>query len=119
MSDRTTQSAIPLKPVYTPEDVRDLEYGTALGDPGAFPYTRGRRLETRPASWIHRELSGEGDAHRSNEQDFHKIFDFFKRSVFLTEVDNPLCIFGTDPLELNKFLQSCSVNVYLLFLLGQ
>ena len=68
MSEQTTQSGIPLKPVYRPEDIQGLDYDAALGDPGTFPYTRGRRLETRGGNWIHRELSGEGDPRRSNEQ---------------------------------------------------
>ena len=54
--------------------LRDF-YGAATGVavsgevPGTYPYTRGRH---RPAQaghgWIHRELSGEGNARRSNEQ---------------------------------------------------
>src|SRR4029079_7357604 len=58
-------------PVYRPDDVA-VDYATDLGDPGTFPFTRG----TRPAqggpgvadSTILRELSGEGQASRSNEQ---------------------------------------------------
>jgi methylmalonyl-CoA mutase N-terminal domain/subunit len=68
MSERYTQSGIPLKPLYTPEDTQDIEYEAALGDPGSFPYTRGRRLQPAGAVWIQRELSGEGDPRRSNEQ---------------------------------------------------
>jgi methylmalonyl-CoA mutase N-terminal domain/subunit len=68
MSERVTQSGIPLKPLYTPADTQDIEYEAALGDPGSFPYTRGRRLQPAGAVWIQRELSGEGDPRRSNEQ---------------------------------------------------
>ena len=64
----TTQSGLPLKPVYTPDDLKDHDYAGELGDPGAFPYTRGRRLVTGGGTWIHQELSGEGDPKRSNEQ---------------------------------------------------
>jgi methylmalonyl-CoA mutase N-terminal domain/subunit len=58
---------IPLKPVYTPEDLKDFNYQEALSDPGSFPYTRGRMSGAR-GSWVQRGLSGEGDASRSNEQ---------------------------------------------------
>ncbi len=62
-----SRSGIPLKQVYTPEDVQDLDYDRNLNAPGAFPYTRGRRLGAGTA-WIQRELSGEGGPERSNEQ---------------------------------------------------
>jgi methylmalonyl-CoA mutase N-terminal domain/subunit len=67
MKERQTRSGIPLKPVYTPEDVKGQDYDEQLGPPGEYPYTRGRRAD--PAGgWMHRELSGEGDPARSNEQ---------------------------------------------------
>jgi methylmalonyl-CoA mutase N-terminal domain/subunit len=69
MSDELrTQSGIPLAPVYRPDDLKGFSYDEKLGDPGQFPYTRGRRLETSGGKWIWRELSGEGDPRRSNEQ---------------------------------------------------
>jgi methylmalonyl-CoA mutase, N-terminal domain len=67
MPDHFTRSGIPVKPVYTPEDIQDLDYQSHLGDPGVYPYTRG----IRPVGfwgWIQRELSGEGDAKTSNKQ---------------------------------------------------
>ncbi|MBW2094355.1 MAG: acyl-CoA mutase large subunit family protein [Deltaproteobacteria bacterium] len=36
-----TQSHVEVKPVYTPEDCKNLSYDKDLGDPGAYPYTRG------------------------------------------------------------------------------
>ena len=63
-----TQSGIPLKPVYRPDDLSGFSYEENLADPGTFPYTRGRRLEPGGGNWIWRELSGEGDPKRSNEQ---------------------------------------------------
>ena len=68
MSERLTQSEIPLKPVYTPADVAG-DYASRLGDPGAYPYTRGRRPAGGDGGgWIQHELSGEGSAARSSEQ---------------------------------------------------
>lgn len=34
-------SGIMVKPVYGPEDIRDLDYARDLGDPGQYPFTRG------------------------------------------------------------------------------
>ena len=39
--EHETLSGIPLKSVYTKEDVKDLDYEKELADPGQFPYTRG------------------------------------------------------------------------------
>ncbi len=36
-----TQSDIPIKPLYTPEDVEGLDYEKDLGDAGKYPFTRG------------------------------------------------------------------------------
>ena len=37
----TTISGQEVKPLYTPADVEGLDYGSDLGFPGEFPYTRG------------------------------------------------------------------------------
>jgi methylmalonyl-CoA mutase N-terminal domain/subunit len=69
MQKRLSQSGIPLKQVYTPSDLEDFDYVQKLNDPGSFPYTRGRRFDLYPGGvWIARELSGEGDPTRTNEQ---------------------------------------------------
>ena len=61
------------KPFYTPADAAGLDYETDLGDPGVYPYTRGRRAEpTSRSTWILRELSGEGSPASSNRQ-FHEL----------------------------------------------
>ena len=36
-----TQSGIYVKPVYTPEDIKETDYARDLGDPGSYPFTRG------------------------------------------------------------------------------
>ena len=35
-----TNSGIPLKPVYTPLDVQDLDYESQIGMPGFYPFMR-------------------------------------------------------------------------------
>lgn len=57
-----TRSGLPLQRAYgTP--------GGAGETPGEFPFTRGRLSNPHTqAAWIQRELSGEGDGRRSNEQ---------------------------------------------------
>jgi methylmalonyl-CoA mutase N-terminal domain/subunit len=66
MAEKLTRSGVPLKPFYVQGDV------PAAADPappGEFPFTRGRLGSGRkPAAWIQRELSGEGDPAHSNAQ---------------------------------------------------
>ena len=67
---RTTRSGIPLKNYYGADDRIPAGRNEA---PGQFPFMRGRRDQApRTGSWIQRELSGEGDARRSNQQ-FHEL----------------------------------------------
>ena len=69
MTERCTQSRIPLRPIYTPTDLAGFDYAQRLNDPGVYPYTRGTRAQpAERAGWIQRELSGEGDPARSNAQ---------------------------------------------------
>ncbi|MFC1895912.1 methylmalonyl-CoA mutase family protein [Thermodesulfobacteriota bacterium] len=69
MEERSSFSRIPLKAFYRPEDTQGMDYQENLNDPGQFPYTRGNRLpKLASGAWIERELSGEGDPVRSNEQ---------------------------------------------------
>lgn len=66
--ERTTRSGIPIKDFYEFKDVEHLVDGN-IPNPGEFPYTRGRSAKASPkGGWIQRELSGEGDAVKSNEQ---------------------------------------------------
>ena len=56
-----TRSGVPLQGVYTTN-------GGGGERPGEFPFTRGRLSNPKHTAWIQRELSGEGDGERSNEQ---------------------------------------------------
>jgi methylmalonyl-CoA mutase N-terminal domain/subunit len=67
MKQAYSRSGIPLQAVYAPADLRGFDYERRLGTPGAYPYTRGRRADA-VGGWIQRELSGEGEPSRSNEQ---------------------------------------------------
>jgi methylmalonyl-CoA mutase N-terminal domain/subunit len=66
-----SDAGIPLRRVYRPGDAVELDYARDLGDPGEFPFTRGRRPPRGAgvtSGWIQRELSGEGSPARSNAQ---------------------------------------------------
>ncbi len=64
-----TWSRIPIKTVYTPKDVEDLDYDTKIGDPGEYPYTRGIHPEMfKGRFWTRRELCGFGTPTDTNKR---------------------------------------------------
>jgi methylmalonyl-CoA mutase, N-terminal domain len=72
MSERSTESGFPIKPVYGPDDLPvDLEQ--RLGKPGSYPYTRGvygSMYTQRP--WTMRQYAGFGTAAESNAR-YHQL----------------------------------------------
>jgi methylmalonyl-CoA mutase N-terminal domain/subunit len=64
----STMSGVPVKPLYTPEDVEG-DYGAKLGYPGEFPYTRGVYPNMyRGRLWTVRQFAGYGTASETNER---------------------------------------------------
>jgi len=62
-------------PLYTPEDVADLDYGEDLGFPGEEPYTRGvYPTMYRGRLWTMRQYAGFGTPAETNER-FHYLLD--------------------------------------------
>ncbi len=64
----STMSGIPIKPLYTPEDVEG-SYDEKLGYPGEYPYTRGVYPNMyRGRLWTIRQFAGYGDAEETNKR---------------------------------------------------
>jgi methylmalonyl-CoA mutase N-terminal domain/subunit len=64
-----TLSGIPVKPLYTPEDLSSLNYNQDLGFPGEEPYVRGVYPSMyRGRGWTLRQLAGFGPAEETNER---------------------------------------------------
>jgi methylmalonyl-CoA mutase N-terminal domain/subunit len=64
-----TWSRIPIKTVYTPEDVDGLDYDKHIGDPGDYPFTRGIHKEMfKGRYWTKRELCGYGTPTDTNKR---------------------------------------------------
>ncbi len=62
-----TQSSVPIKPLYTPADVPDLDYVRDLGFPGEYPFTRGvHATGQRGKLWTMRMFAGFGTAEETN-----------------------------------------------------
>jgi methylmalonyl-CoA mutase N-terminal domain/subunit len=70
-----TISGVPVKALYTPLDVEDLDYSNDLGFPGEYPYTRGiRHTGYRGRLWTMRQFSGFGSARDTNLR-YHFLLD--------------------------------------------
>ncbi|EFH90393.1 acyl-CoA mutase large subunit family protein [Ktedonobacter racemifer] len=64
-----TTSGVPIERLYTPEDVRGLDYQHDLGYPGAYPYTRGvQPTMYRAKPWTMRMFAGFGTAEDTNKR---------------------------------------------------
>src|SRR5260370_350033 len=72
---RKSESGTPIEAVYEPKDVQDLDPAADLGEPGAFPFTRGiypTMYVTRP--WTMRQYAGFSTAADSNRR-YHQLIE--------------------------------------------
>ncbi|RJR50754.1 MAG: methylmalonyl-CoA mutase [Desulfobacteraceae bacterium] len=62
-------SGIPIKRLYTPADLEDMDYLEDLGFPGSFPFTRGvQPTMYRGRHWTMRQYAGFASAEESNRR---------------------------------------------------
>ena len=94
-TDFTTDSGIPVKNVYTPEDVSGIDFGKDIGLPGQYPFTRGHHpMMYRGKLWNIREIAG-----LSTPQKFNKRCKFLVEqgvSALDWELDGPT-LYGIEP----------------------
>ena len=63
----STVSDLEIKRLYTPEDIKDINFAQDLGAPGEFPYLRGNQVTGyRGRHWTFRMFSGMGSAQDTN-----------------------------------------------------
>jgi methylmalonyl-CoA mutase N-terminal domain/subunit len=64
---RTTDSGVELRPTYTPSDLEGWDPAAELGEPGAFPFTRGPYPSMyRGRLWTMRQYAGMATAEETN-----------------------------------------------------
>ena len=62
-------SNIKINSLYTPEDIKNLDYIKDLGFPGEYPYTRAAQPTSyRARFWTMRQFAGLGDAKETNQR---------------------------------------------------
>ena len=65
----STVSDLPIKRLYTPDDIKDMEFDRDISYPGQYPYIRGNQATGyRGKYWTFRMFSGMGDAATTNER---------------------------------------------------
>ena len=90
-----TASGIPVKRLYTPEDIAGLDYEKDLGFPGQSPYTRGiYPTMYRGKLWTIRQFSGLNAADATNER--YKLLYKVGITGFAIAFDNATLV-GVDP----------------------
>jgi methylmalonyl-CoA mutase N-terminal domain/subunit len=65
----TTVSGEPVDLLYTPDDIKEINYLTEIGFPGEFPYTRGvHQTGYRGKLWTMRQFAGFGTPEDTNQR---------------------------------------------------
>jgi len=71
----STVSDTELKDLYTPDDIKDMDYSRDLGFPGLYPFTRGVQSSMyRGRLWTMRMFSGLGGPEETNKR-FHYLLN--------------------------------------------
>jgi len=91
----TTVSGEPIAPLYTPDDVAQSNYETAIGHPGQYPYTRGiHETMYRGRLWTMRQFAGFGAPEDTNER-YHYLLSHGQTGLSVA-FDLPT-LMGRDP----------------------
>jgi len=70
----STVSDLEIKEIYTPEDIKNLDFSKDIGYPGIFPFTRGcQPTMYRGREWTFRMFSGMGSAEDTNKRWHHLL----------------------------------------------
>jgi methylmalonyl-CoA mutase N-terminal domain/subunit len=70
----STVSDLEIKAIYTPEDIKDLDFAKDIGYPGIFPFTRGcQPTMYRGREWTFRMFAGMGSAEDTNKRWHHLL----------------------------------------------
>jgi len=69
----STISNLDIEPIYTPENIKDLDFAANIGYPGAYPFTRScQTTGYRGRIWTFRMFSGFGSASDTNRR-WHQL----------------------------------------------
>ncbi|HET9327779.1 MAG TPA: methylmalonyl-CoA mutase family protein [Candidatus Eisenbacteria bacterium] len=106
-----TISGIPIKPLYTPEDLAGMDLGRDLGFPGEYPYTRGIHTTMyRGRMYTMRQFAGFGTPRESNER-YHYLTEHGQTGLSIA-FDNPTIMgYDSDHPKAHGEVGKCGVAV--------
>ncbi|MBI5711644.1 MAG: methylmalonyl-CoA mutase family protein [Candidatus Eisenbacteria bacterium] len=106
-----TISGIPIKPLYTPEDLAGMDLPRDLGFPGEYPYTRGiHSTMYRGRMFTMRQFSGFGTPRESNQR-YHYLLAHGQTGLSIA-FDNPTIMgYDSDHPKAHGEVGKCGVAV--------
>ena len=106
-----TISGIPIKPLYTPEDLAGIDLARDLAFPGEYPFTRGvRDTMYRGRMFTMRQFSGFGLARESNQR-YHYLLQHGQTGLSIA-FDNPTIMgYDSDHPKAHGEIGRCGVAV--------
>jgi methylmalonyl-CoA mutase, N-terminal domain len=106
-----TISGIPIKPLYTPEDLAGMDLSRDLAHPGEYPYTRGIHATMyRGRMFTMRQFSGFGTARESNQR-YHYLLSHGQTGLSIA-FDNPTIMgYDSDHPKAHGEIGKCGVAV--------
>ena len=106
-----TISGIPIKPLYTPDDLKGMNYERDLGYPGEYPYTRGVHASMyRGKMFTMRQFAGFGLATETNQR-FHYLLEHGQTGLSIA-FDNPTIMgYDSDHPKSHGEIGKCGVAV--------
>ncbi len=110
-------SGITLKPLYAPEDVKDLDYDRQLGEPGEFPFVRGVYPDMyRGRLWSKRLLIGFESPENWNKRQ-KAMFDAGQTAVNIVHCNTWMRGYDVDMVE-KELVGTCGTPVNALVDMG-
>jgi methylmalonyl-CoA mutase N-terminal domain/subunit len=106
-----TISGIPIKPLYTPEDVAGIDLGREIGYPGEYPFTRGvHPTMYRGRMFTMRQFSGFATPRESNAR-YHYLLERGQTGLSIA-FDNPTIMgYDSDHAKAHGEVGKCGVAV--------
>jgi len=107
----STISGMEIKPVYTPEDIKDTDFSSRIGYPGRYPFIRGcQATGYRGKVWTFRMFSGLGTAEDTNKR-WHQLLKNGETGLS-TAFDFPTLMgYDSDSPRANAEVGKCGVAI--------
>jgi len=111
----STVSDLEVKSLYTPQDIKNLNYEQDIGYPGSYPFTRGCQPDMyRGRVWTFRMFSGFGSPEDTNLR-YHKLLDEGETGLSVAFDFPTLMGYDSDSPRAHAEIGKCGVAIDTLF----